>query len=228
MKISCIIIEDEPLAREKLESFVSKISFLELKKSFADGMEAFQFLNNNTIDLIFLDIHLAGISGIKLIETLKIIPKIICTTAYEKYALKGFELNVSDYLLKPFSFERFSVAVNRVYAELNKDEDEKFILIKSDSLSGKIYLKEILFIEGFRDYRKMYTKNKIYLISTTFGELEEKLKHEKFCRIHKSYMINLNEVQSFTGDTVSVGDRKLPISRTYKSNFKHLFNQYTL
>lgn len=225
MKITCIIIEDEPLAREKLEGFVRKISFLEPNKSFADGIEAFQFLNNNVIDLIFLDIHLAGVSGIKLIENLQTIPKIICTTAYEKYALKGFELNVSDYLLKPFSFERFSVAVNRVYTELNKDGDGKFILIKNDALSKKVYLNEILFIEGCRDYRKLYTKNKTYLISKTFGELEEELKHEKFCRIHKSYMVNLNKVRSFNGDAVFIGEKELPISRTYKSNFKHLANQ---
>lgn len=222
MKISCIIIEDEPLAREKLESFISKISFLELKKSFADGMDAFQFLHTHTIDLIFLDIHLSGISGIKLIENLQTIPKIICTTAYEKYALKGFELNVSDYLLKPFPLDRFLVAVNRVFDELNKEKDENFLLVKTNYQTEKVLLKDILFIEGSRDYRKLFTNEQVYLLTKTFGELETELASEMFCRIHRSYLINMRKIDRYNSKAVFIGRKILPISRGYKSNFKRI------
>ncbi|HMC87425.1 MAG TPA: response regulator, partial [Chitinophagaceae bacterium] len=175
MKINCIIVEDEPLALERIKTYVKKLDFLHLQQTFDSGMDALLFLQSNITDLIFLDINIGDISGIKLLESAKIKSEVIIITAYDEFAIKGFELNVTDYLLKPYTLERFLEAVNRVKKNLSGKEpqpDKNFIFIKTEYRLEKFQLSEILYIEGMRDYRKVHTTNKKIMTLQTFREFE--------------------------------------------------------
>ena len=193
MKIQCIIIEDEPLAMEKLKGFVMKHPDLILKSTFNNGADALVFLQTNNVDLLFLDINLGEMSGIRILETANISANVILTTAYSEFALKGYELNVTDYLLKPFTFERFMQAVNKVVNPLPKRElvDQAFIFIKTEYRLEKVMYNDILYIEGMGDYRRIFTVNKNIMTLQTFKELEEELPKTIICRVHKSYMVGL-------------------------------------
>ncbi len=170
MKIQCIIIEDEPLAMEKLKGFVMKHPDLILKSTFNNGADALVFLQTNNVDLLFLDINLGEMSGIRILETANISANVILTTAYSEFALKGYELNVTDYLLKPFTFERFMQAVNKVVNPLPKRElvDQAFIFIKTEYRLEKVMYNDILYIEGMGDYRRIFTVNKNIMTLQTF------------------------------------------------------------
>lgn len=222
MKISCIIVEDEPLARERTASYIQKLGFLQLLASFDSATDALAFLKTNRVDLIFLDINLGELSGIQLLERASINSHVIITTAYQEYALKGYELNVTDYLLKPYTFERFVQAVDKVHTNLLKEkrpEDRKFIFIKTEYRLEKIFLEDVLFIEGMRDYRRIHTVGKRIMTLQTFRDLEEEIPPQILCRVHKSYMVALDKIDSVERDRIMIGDKIIPISDTYKQQF---------
>jgi DNA-binding LytR/AlgR family response regulator len=224
MVINCIIVEDEPLALKRTKEFVSKVSYLNLLASFANAFDAIGYLKSNTVDLIFLDIEMDGFTGIEFIESLTVKPEIIITTAYDKYALKGFELNVTDYLLKPFRFDRFLNAVERVYDELDKDkkEDKNFIFIKTEYRLERVSLCDIYFVEGMGDYRNVQISSKKILTLQTFTELEKELPKDKFCRVHKSFIVAIDKINSIERNRIKINDTLIPISDNYKEKFYSL------
>ena len=222
MRISCIIIEDEPLALERTKEFVLKVPYLELIETFDNGLEAIGFLKEKIVQLIFLDIQMDDFSGIQLLESLNKKPKVIITTAFDKYALKGFELNVSDYLLKPFEFERFLQACERVYGELKsqtKNTDKKYLFVKTEYRLEKVEFKDILFIEGMRDYRRIHLPDKKIMTLQTFKDLQEQLPNNSFCRVHKSFIVSIDKIESIERDRIKIHNKIIPISETFKEKF---------
>lgn len=230
MNINCIIVEDEPLALERTQSYVLKLPFLSLLSTFDNAIDALVFLKSNNVDLIFLDINMGKFSGIHLLETSNIKSKVIITTAYNEYALKGFDLNVTDYLLKPFTFERFMQAVEKVQRQVKKDipaPDKTFIFIKTEYRLEKILLSEILYIEGMRDYRRVHATSKKIMTLKTFKDFEHDISSSIICRVHKSFMVSLNKIESVERDRIKIKDALIPISETYKKDFFSLINQTT-
>lgn len=227
MKISCIIIEDEPLAQERAKEYVLKLPFLNLRAVFDNAIEALTFLKTTRIDLIFLDINLGDFSGIQLLETGAVTSQIILTTAYQEYALKAFDLKVADYLLKPYTFERFIQAVDRVQSRLPGKQivaPKNFIFVKTENRLEKLLLREILYIEGMRDYRRIHTDRKRIMTLQTFTDLEQQIPSNIICRVHKSYMISLDKIDSVEKDRIKIKDQIIPISETYKQRFFSLIN----
>src|SRR5471030_3237209 len=222
MTINCIIIEDEPLAMERIRAFVLKVPFLNLLACFDNGVESIGFIKANPIGLLFLDIQMDGFTGIQLLEALHKRPEVIITTAFDQYALKGFDLNVSDYLLKPFTFERFMQAVNRVYDRLASAETQpakQIIFVKTEYRLEKIHLDEILYIEGMRDYRCIHLRDKRIMTIQTFTDLEQDLPPVQFCRVHKSFIVALDKIESIERDRIKIKTELIPVSDTYKENF---------
>ena len=211
MKLKCIVIDDEPLAVEKLSGYVARIPFLELQSAFTSGMEALQFLKENTTDILFLDIQMDDLSGIQLLEVMKEKPIVVFTTAYSEYALKGYELEVSDYLLKPISFERFLQSVNRIYDKISDKEKKEqtennlsvsnsslvdFMFVKTEYRMERVMFNDIHYIEGMKDYLRIVCPNKRIMTLTNFKNMLDMLPENLFCRIHKSFIINLSKIQS--------------------------------
>lgn len=224
MVINCIIVEDEPLALKRTKDFVGRVPYLNLLASFTSGFEAIGFVKEHDIDLMFLDIEMDGFTGIELIESLSKKPQIIITTAYDKYALKGFELHVADYLLKPFGFDRFLNAVERVYDIIEKagKEEKGYIFIKTEYRLERIAVDEILYIEGMGDYRNIRTTTKKILTLQTFSELEKLLPKNQFCRVHKSYIVSVNKIISVERHRIKMQENFIPISDNYKERFYSL------
>ena len=221
-KISCIIVEDEPLALEKTQMFVRKVPYLNLKRSFDNPLDAMDFLRENVVDLILLDINMDELSGIELLESLQISGQVIFTTAYPDFALKGYELNITDYLLKPFSFQRFLQAVNRANQKLVGrllTTHDSYIFIKTENRLEKIFYRDILFIEGMGDYRRIHLLNKRIMTLQTFNELSSLMPEALICRVHKSYMVSLEKIESIERNRIRIGDHIIPISATYRENF---------
>lgn len=228
MPISCIIVEDEPLALKRTKSYVLKLPFLNLLSTFNNGIDALVYLKSNRVDLIFLDINLGKMSGIQLLEAGNIKSQVIIITAYQEYALKGFELNVTDYLMKPYTFERFVQAVERAQGNLSKEEvptDKDFIFVKTEYRLEKIFLSEILYIEGMGDYRRIHATNKRIMTLQTFKEFEQQISSNIICRVHKSYMVSLDKIDSIERDRIKIKDTMIPISETYKKFFFELIHR---
>ncbi|MBL4669048.1 MAG: response regulator transcription factor [Flavobacteriales bacterium] len=226
-KYSCIIIEDEPLALERTQNFVNKIPFLTLSETFDNALEGLSYLKSNKVDLLFLDINMDELSGIELLESTTITSQVIITTAYQKYALKGYELSVTDYLLKPFTFERFLQAVNKAEENLSihkVDPQLDFIFIKTENRLEKITLSDIIYIEGMRDYRRIHTVNKKIMTLQNFKALEQIIPSNLVCRVHKSYMVALNKIDSIERSRIRIADQIIPISETYKESFFQKIN----
>ena len=221
MIINSIIIEDEPLALKRTKEFVSQVSYINLLACFNNAFEAIGFLKTNLVDLVFLDIEMGGFTGIEFIETLTNKPKIIITTAYDKYALKGFELNVTDYLLKPFRFDRFLVAVERVYDTISKDkkEDKSFIFVKTEYHLERVSLCNIYLIEGMGDYRNVQTSSKKILTLQTLSYFEKELPINQFCRVHKSFIVSIDKIISIERKRIKIMDTLIPISDNYRDRF---------
>lgn len=221
-KIKCIIVEDEPLAVKVLADYVSLVPFLELKGSFKDAILATEFLRENTVDLIFLDIHLPRLKGMAFLKTLVDPPAVIITTAYHQYAVEGFNLNVTDYLLKPIEFERFLVAVNKVrsaHAEKEKvseGQEKDFIFLNVQKKKVKILFSEIVYIESQREYIRIVTTKKEYLSKMGTHEIESILPSNLFKRIHRSFIVSVNKIESYTAEAVEVNGISIPIGRGYK------------
>jgi two-component system, LytTR family, response regulator len=227
MKTNCIIIEDEPLAQGKIKDYISRSPYLNLISIFENGIEALSFLKSNPIDLIFLDIHMDKFSGIQLLESAKIESEVILTTAYDEYALKGFDLNVTDYLLKPFTLERFNQSVNKAQNNLEKKRlisNKPFVFVKIEHRFEKIFLNEILYIEGMRDYRRIHTFGNRIMTLQTFKDFEQEIPQNIICRVHKSFMVSLDKIESVERDRIKIKDVLIPISETYKKNFFELIS----
>lgn len=214
-KLRCIIVEDEPLAAERLRSYVLRRTELALVGIFEKGEDALDFIRNNAIDLAFLDINLGAVSGIRIAEKAGDRPHIVFTTAYPDYAVKGFELSADDYLLKPFHFDRFSQAVDRVLSREGISEAGA-IWLKVENRSERIALNDILLIEGMDDYRKVITTSGKRLTSMTFRELESKLENTSVVRVHRSYMVNFHHVTSVRSSEVIVIGLCIPVSESYR------------
>lgn len=225
-KYRCIIIEDEPLALERTKGFVAKIPFLQLLGAFDNAMEGLAFLKSNPVNVLFLDINMDELSGIELLESTKLNCQVILTTAYSEYALKGYELDVTDYLLKPFSFERFLQAVDKLQHKKTEAAAtaSNFIFVKTENRLEKVNLEDILFIEGMRDYRRIHTVNKRIMTLQNFSELETVLPPNIICRVHKSYMVAVAKIESIERSRIKIANQIIPISDTYKTAFFELLN----
>jgi len=226
-KYTCIIIEDEPLALEKTKDFVHKVPFLHLSGTFDNALTGLAFLNNNKVDLLFLDINMDELSGIELLESSKINSQVILTTAYQEYALKGYELQITDYLLKPFTFNRFLQAVNKAQEHIshrNSETQADFIFVKTENRLEKIMISEIVYIEGMRDYRRIHTADKRIMTLQNFSELEQILPPGLVCRVHKSFMVGINKIESIERSRIKIADQLIPISDTYKEQFFQIIN----
>lgn len=222
MAINCIIVEDEPLAMERIRDFVLKVPFLNLLACFDNALDTINFIQTGKIDLLFLDIQMDGFTGIQLLESLQKRPEVIITTAFDQYALKGFDLNVSDYLLKPFTFERFMQAVTKVYDRLNQNATQaakQIIFIKTEYRLEKVNLADLLFIEGMRDYRCLHLKDKNILTLQTFSDLEQELPAAQFCRVHKSFIVALDKIENIERDRIRIKEALIPISETFRDGF---------
>ena len=228
-KIKCIIVEDEPLAVKILTDYIMHVPFLEISGKFKDAILASDFLRDNQVDLIFLDIHLPKLKGMSFLRTLINPPAVIITTAYHQYAVEGFDLNVTDYLLKPFEFERFLVAVNKVKSSrkenvsLNENTETKdFIFLNVQKKKVKILFTEILYIESQREYIKIVTTKKVYISKISTNEIETLLPTNLFKRIHRSFIISVDKIESYSAETVEINGVSIPIGRGYKSIFEGL------
>jgi len=217
-KISCIITDDEPFARKGLQGYVEKISFLDLKGVCEDALQLSDLLQQQPVDLLFLDIQMPHITGIEFIRALPRPPKVIFTTAYEQYALQGFELDVLDYLLKPISNERFLKAAWKAHDYFASRESKSgssvpYMFAKANGKLEKINFDEILFIEGMENYAAVHLENKKLIIHTTIKALLEKLPAGEFVQTHKSYIVAINKVQSIEGNTLHIQKHQVPVSK---------------
>lgn len=222
MKLECLVVEDEPLAMERLCSYIGRFPWLSIQAKFSDGMDALVYLQTHSIDILFLDINLGEFSGIQVLEGTGKKFEVILLTAYSEYALKGYELQVTDYLLKPYSFERFAQAVEKARNNLAKTAlpEKKWLFIKSAHQIEKINLDELLYIEGMRDYRKIHLLNNRKLMTLqTFREFEAELSDTTICRVHKSYMVSISKIASIDKDGIHIGTAIIPVSDTYRSAF---------
>lgn len=216
MKLNCIVIEDEPLARKGIEGFISKVEFLNPTGSFPNPLPAIETLRTQKIDLIFLDIKMPEISGLDFLKTLDNPPAVIITTAYPNYAIQGFELNTTDYLLKPFSFERFLTAVNKVkvkaLSEQNPTTDD-YVFIKCENRFEKIFFSKILFVQAMENYVVIQTETNKYISYLTLKMIESYLPEKQFFKIHKSYIISIPHIDSIDGNKVNIGKFKIQFNR---------------
>ncbi len=225
----CIIVEDEQPARELLKMYLDELGEFELVKAFDNAFAAFTFLQTTSVDLMFLDIQMPRMTGIELLRALSSPPKVIITTAFRDYALDAFDLDVIDYLLKPISQDRFFRSIckfnsyaARVPATNERDTfSEAYIFLKVGKEQVKIFLEDILFIEGLKDYIKVHTTGKTHITYERLGYMEQKLPDSHFIRVHKSYIISLAKISVFKSDRVRLAQRELPIGRVYKQNFLH-------
>lgn len=220
----CLVIEDEPLAQDILKKYIQDHPSLELVAICADALQAQQVLAKHMVSVIFLDINLPRLSGIGFLKTLAHPPLVIFTTAYPEFAAEGFELDAIDYLVKPFSFERFLKAVNKVLEKLERKTTEKSkapasIFIKADKKVYKINLDDILYIEALDDYVKLVTVQQSYLVNDTLKSLQEELPATHFMRVHKSYIISKNNIVFFEGNYVRIGEKDIPIGASYRDEF---------
>ncbi len=228
--MDCIIIEDQAPARRILEKYIENMGTLELKGSFTDALKAMAYLKNEKVDFILLDIHLPKISGIEFLKSLSHPPQVILTTAFQDYALEGYELDVVDYLLKPFSFQRFVKAVSKVSVNktsLHADEDPYFkkgapldLFIKSGYDHIKIHIPDVLFIKADSDYTELYLPEQKHLTSESLGYWEDFLDQNYFARVHKSYIVNVTKIKKVTGGQIYLDNNtEIPIGRVYKDDF---------
>ncbi len=239
MKINCIAVDDEPLALELLEGYIKKVPFLNLLKVFDNALEAMDFLRHEKVDLIFLDIQMEELTGIQMLNILKPKPEVIFTTAYDKFALQGYELDVADYLLKPIPFERFVKAVDKVHEKLYKAATPKtaadgipaqpaksdYFFVKSGFKLHKVAFSEILYIEGQGDYLKIATPKVRIMTLQTFKAIEEILPETSFIRVHKSYIVAIDKIESIEGNMIRIADMHIPVGESYKKQFQAMLDK---
>jgi two-component system, LytTR family, response regulator len=235
MKINCIAVDDEPPALGQMEDYILRVPFLNLVASFDNAFDTLQFLKTNTVDLIFLDIEMEGLNGIQLLNVLKIRPKVVLTTAYDQYALKAFDLDVSDYLLKPIPFERFLQAVEKVFDSIKpiaatvtttpsavtstESDARTYMFVKTEYRMQRIDFKDILYIEGLKEYLIIYTPTEKILTLQSFKRIEEMLPASNFVRVHKSFIVALNKIESIERNRIKIGEKLIPIGESYSKYF---------
>jgi DNA-binding LytR/AlgR family response regulator len=226
--MKCLIVDDEPLALDIMESYINRNSALTLVGRCSNALEASEFIKNQKVDLIFLDIEMPEINGIEFIKSLQNPPLVVFCTAYSDFAVEGFELNAIDYLLKPVSYERFSKTIERVteYAALKKvdsveapDLENDHIFIKSNQKQIKLSYDQILYVEAFADYVKLYTPEKRYITLQTMKNMEQKLPKDKFIRVHRSFIVGIKYINSFNSSEIEIGTVKIPVGKNYKDEF---------
>jgi DNA-binding LytR/AlgR family response regulator len=222
VQINCIVIEDEPLALKKLIGFIDKVGCLKLCESFDNAIDAISYLKENSIDLIFLDIQMEEFTGIQFLETVKERPKVIITTAYDKYAVKGYELDVIDYLLKPFTFDRFIQSIEKVSAIQTNgltSTSNNCIFVKTEYRLEKIEINDILYIEGMSEYLGIVTTQKRIMTLQNFNSISKILPDNNYVRVHKSYLVAIDKIKSIERNKIKISDKIIPISDTYKDKF---------
>ncbi len=233
MKINCIAIDDEPLALEIIADYCGKVAFLNLMKTFINPVESIEFIRSEKIDLIFLDIQMEELSGIQLLNALKHKPFVIFTTAYDSYAIQGFELDVVDYMLKPISFERFIKGVNKVCERMQmdthtgltgdqvkvKNHEGTFFFVKTETRMERIENQDVLYVEGMGDYWRIVTRTRRIMTLMNAKKLEEVLHEPQFCRVHKSFFVALDKIESIERNRIKIGDKYIPVSETYRKSF---------
>jgi DNA-binding LytR/AlgR family response regulator len=240
--MNCLAIDDEPLALNIIKDFANRIDYVNLIATCTNPLEALKILNKNEIDLIFLDIQMPNITGLELIKSIDKTPLFIFTTAFSSHALEGYELNAIDYLLKPFSFERFFKAVNKAYEittlrknktifsfpeHENRDHDE-YIMVKVEYKTVKVYLNDILYIEGLKDYVKIYCGKKPLLTKSTMKNIEEKLPSGIFIRVHKSFIVAVGKIESIENNRILMGEKLIPVGNQYKIDFNNFLDSKRL
>jgi DNA-binding LytR/AlgR family response regulator len=242
MKMNCIAIDDEVLALKKIKRYAEKIDYLNLLGTFDNALSTFSFLRENHIDLIFLDIQMDEFTGIQLLETIKDPPYVILTTAFDEYALKAYELDVMDYLLKPIPFERFVKAVEKVYARFLKDSQPhnknsrleivpiqpnkpEYTFVKSGNKTVKMYFNKILYIEGMRDYLQIHTEDSKIMTLLNFKTIQDLLDPQKFIRVHKSYIVAIDKIDYIESNAIKIREKLIPVSSSYKIAFNALLSQ---
>lgn len=232
--MNCIVIDDEPLALDLLKDYIEKIPFLKLERTFTNPIEGLGYLQENKVDLVFLDVELPYLSGIEFVKCLQSKPMVIFTTAYEKYALAGYDLEITDYLVKPIVFERFLKAVNKAYShnKLNhkgaermlpvpeKSSQSEFIMVKTGYNTININLNDILYIEGLKDYIKIHMPGKTILTLNSLKKLQEMLPESRFVRVHRSFIVSLPKIDSIQRNRIVIGKTFVPVGENYKSSFK--------
>jgi DNA-binding LytR/AlgR family response regulator len=237
LKLNCVIVEDEPLARRLITDYVNKVPTLNLIEACSNPLDAIEVLRKNTVDLLFLDVQMPEITGITLLKSLQKRPMVILTTAYSEYALEGYELDVVDYLLKPITFERFLRAVDkatqRIDSKLPPPQQEKisveqspaFVFVKDGTKLVKIKLDDILYVEGLKDYVTIHTRLQKVVSLQRLKALETQLPSEKFIRIHNSFIVALHAIDVIHKGEVQIGDKFLPIGDTYRKSFKEFVDK---
>lgn len=235
MNINCIAVDDEPLALNIIKEYSGKIPFLNLIRTFDNAIDVIDFLKTNQVELMFLDIKMEELTGIQLLKVLTDKPKVILTTAYDSYAIKSYELDVTDYLLKPFSFERFTKAVNKACDQLTLEKglqpehygnqndistpEEDYFFVKTEFRLQKVNFSDILYIEGQGDYQAIVTKKGKIMTLQNFARFEESLPENTFVRVHKSFIISLRQIDKIERNRIRIGEKSIPISETYKDKF---------
>ncbi len=230
-KLTCYIIDDEPLAQEILEEYINKVPFLELKGRFGSALAASKTISEDKPELLFLDINMPDLDGLSFIPMLHPKPMIILTTAYPQYALKGYELEVKDYLLKPISFERFYKGVLRIFQESSREQqleeptshlpqkEKEFIFVKAGHRIQKIAINDIVLVEGMKDYLRIHTKKEKVMTLLSFAKMENFLPEERFVRVHKSYLIAIDKIDHIEKNRINIAGQLIPISETYRDTF---------
>ncbi len=234
--VRCLIVDDEPPARELIASYISRLDDLEMVDQCGNALEAFSCMQNHDIDLMFLDIQMPRMTGLELIRTLHHPPKIVLTTAYKEFASEGFDLDVLDYLVKPISFERFMRCIAKYHQYLPKTADEAlpksgpfdqaYLFIKVNKEQVKLLFKDILFIESLKDYIRITTRDNNFVTYSRLSYMDEVLPESHFVRIHKSYIVSLPALSTYRNDMVRIGDRELPVGRSYKQRFQKSFERW--
>jgi DNA-binding LytR/AlgR family response regulator len=231
MKLSCIIVDDESMARKSLEKLCRKLDLLDVKGVLSSGTDALEILDSEEIDLIFLDIHMPDLNGIDIVKNIKNLPQIIFITSDKGYALEAFEYNVTDYLIKPFTLPRLLQAVKKASQLKQKEEKEEksdssssHFFIKVDGRYVKLFFEEVLWVESFGDYIQFFTQEKRYTVHMTLKKVEERLPSEKFLRVHRQYIVNLDKIVDIQDNSILIKDKVIPISRSHKDSLMQKLN----
>ncbi len=235
--LNCIAIDDEPFALDLISAFCSKIRYINLLGTFLDPFESVQTLNNDQVDLMFLDIQMPHISGLEFLKSLYNPPMVIFTTAFKEYAYEGFEYNAVDYLVKPFAFDRFSRSVSKAFQLLTlkippdaSGEEVPailpgFLMVKVEYSTIRVKLEDILYIEGLKDYVKIFTEGKLILTKTTMKNIMEKLPPDHFFRVHKSYIVSIDKIDMIENSRILIGTQRIPIGESFRTNFFTIVNR---
>ena len=235
MNIKCVIVDDEPLARRVIKKYLLKIPSLKLVKECSNAIEATSVLHENKIDLIFLDVKMPELSGLEFLKILSDPPLVILTTAFSEYALEGYEYSVVDYLLKPIAFNRFLKSVNKAIERIGEkksiqtDDDlqeKKYIFLRSDKAEHKINLSDIIYVEGYGNFVKIYFSDKMLLVPETMTAIQDMLPSNKFARVHKSFIVSFEKIDKLEGNTLKIKDKRIPIGKYYKKQFEEQLKKF--